>query len=222
MNKTYTPEAVSITVTLDNPAYNSQVMFNSLDGQEFLYYNTPSLYPGDTAALTSKILRTASVRAILYVEGLSLRQLDRHAITQLEHGASALCNRAMVSCAHCKVEQIRNGDYVSSTDSSTGSTTVSYGGDFFGGSSVAVVLGFEFSMPNITTPQAFGPLVDFMNNVSTIRMFGDVWRFATGISSPTGLVPSALEESPVVSPQIGTTQTVSPKERGRERERLYI
>lgn len=208
MNATSSTEVVQLTISQDSPKHNSQVKFNSLDGPDFFYYRTPSLFPGDISASSKLIAKTVSIRASFTVSGISMRQIYRYAMSVLESNITSLCRSIIGSCIGCEVEQVRNGNYKSSRSSSTGSTTSTVGGDFFGGENVTLVIILKFSDTSMTSSTAFGPLSNFLKDVSILNQFGDLWSKVTNISSTSHSIPTPLQESPVVYPQIGPSNTV--------------
>jgi len=210
MNVTTSTEVIEITMTMDDPLYNDEIQFSGLNGPEYYYYNEPNLYPGDTQASGTAASTYVTVRASLTLDGISMRDIGRDAIDIFETDALTYCTAAYAACNNIEVEQIRNGEYKTEMSTTTGVTTSNYDEylDFFGGSNVTMVLTFGFST-SATTSDAWPSLSDFLTT-SDIQGFGDIWASITAATGSDGTVPTSLEESPVIYPQVGPTITVCP------------
>ena len=208
-NSTTYPEVVEWTFTQDDPDFNDEVEFNSLTGPEYFFYNPVQLFPSDTEASNVGIAAAVTVRALVNLGGITVRDLGRDDFATFEAAALLLAQVKLASTTSVTVESVRNGNYATRVGRVTGVTTAMYdASDFYGGTNITLVFQLGFSSAT-TSAVAFASLSDFLSDAGTIAGFGGAWA---GVSSATGadgsgVIPTPLAESPAVVPQIGPSET---------------
>ena len=207
-------ELVEFTFTEDDSNYNDAVLFSSLSGPEYFYYNTPTLYAGDTEASNVAAESHVTVRATVTMGGITLSGLGRDDYALFETKALALAQAMYSSTTSVTIESVRSGDYATSTSTSTGDVSVTSSGDLYSGDvTIVLQLGFASTVtdPSKSTSTFWtDKLNDFLVDASTIAGFGGAFASVTSASgspSAPNSIPGPLAFSPVVYPQLGPSST---------------
>ena len=207
-------ELVEFTFTEDDNNYNDAVLFSSLKGPEYFYYNTPTLEAGDTEASNVLAKSYVTVRAIVTMGGITISDLGRDDYALFESKALALAQAMHSSTTSVTIESVRSGAYATWTSTSTGAVSVTSSGNLYDGDVTMVIqLGFASTVTDaIKSSSTFWTdnLKDFLVDASTIAGFGGTFASVTsasGIPSDPTNIPGPLAFSPVVYPQLGPSTT---------------